>query len=501
MRNELIKKISDDAAALASAASDFMSYLTSENKEGQIRFDVKRVVLNSDLSFSNCVTRILVVSEVAEKFKQSPHQLLVPLSRINGLINAIQTSQQHLDGLSTQYQNIVNQGGGQSAFNYANFHVQTNKGQNHNLSGQFKNFCDSTENLLEAYIQVLIVLRPSKVAYSFQAAANALNQLIDKTSDEITSLYHTAAKLDTLEKTAEHNLLETQVASTDAIRLKTETETDRELAQQYLTEVTAKANEVDAIHTSATALSKEVNDFDSDFQLFDQKLNTRNREFEKGTEELENLTTQLSEMKSKIGDLIAESEGMLKGATVAGLASSFSEARKELSGQLWWARMSFYAGIVFLFICAIPLMLHVFMPLLSPILKVYFPEFTDLSSSTQGEEQLSGWQYIGQVLARFVILVPAAWFVSFSAVRHSSLFRLREHYAYKYSMAVSVEGFQKQAPGYEDEIAALVLEQLAFNPADKLQSSREIKEAKAPTPLLNVLLGKLRASSASEAND
>jgi hypothetical protein len=59
-------------------------------------------------------------------------------------------------------------------------------------------------------------------------------------------------------------------------------------------------------------------------------------------------------------------------------------------------------------------------------------------------------------------------------------------------MAVSVEGFQKQAKGYESEIAALVLEQLAFNPADKLTPSKDISEGKVPHPLLNILVDKFR---------
>lgn len=58
-------------------------------------------------------------------------------------------------------------------------------------------------------------------------------------------------------------------------------------------------------------------------------------------------------------------------------------------------------------------------------------------------------------------------------------------------MAVSVEGFKKQAAGYEDEIAALVLEQLAFNPADKLIPSKDMAEGKVPHPILNFLMAKI----------
>jgi hypothetical protein len=184
---------------------------------------------------------------------------------------------------------------------------------------------------------------------------------------------------------------------------------------------------------------------------------------------------------------------MLEGATVAGLASSFLEAKSELNRQLNSARWSFYFGILFLFISSIPLIAFVFLPIIAPILVSQIPALESVAQLLVADNDVTGWQYIGQVLARFVILLPAAWFVSFSAIRHSSLFRLREHYAYKYSMAVAVEGFRKQAPEYENEVTALVLEQLAFNPTDKLIPSKWIKEGMAPTPVLSALVRRIRS--------
>jgi len=66
-------------------------------------------------------------------------------------------------------------------------------------------------------------------------------------------------------------------------------------------------------------------------------------------------------------------------------------------------------------------------------------------------------------------------------------------------MAVAVEGFKKQAPEYEQEIAALVLEQLAFNPTDKLIPSKDIKEGKAPGLIAAFLLEKIRKRAAQES--
>jgi hypothetical protein len=59
-------------------------------------------------------------------------------------------------------------------------------------------------------------------------------------------------------------------------------------------------------------------------------------------------------------------------------------------------------------------------------------------------------------------------------------------------MAVSVEGFKKEAQNYEQEIAAMVLEQLAFTPADKLASVKESKECKPPNFLMRFFIDKIR---------
>src|SRR5690606_5370776 len=183
---------------------------------------------------------------------------------------------------------------------------------------------------------------------------------------------------------------------------------------------------------------------------------------------------------------------MLSSATVAGLASNFSTMMGKLTSELKWARIAFYIGIAFLTLSALPLLAFVIMPLAAPILQSMFPDLTFAASDFVPDPVNNGWQYLGQVLARIAVLLPAAWFVSFAAIRHSSLFRLREHYAYKYSMAVAVEGFKQQSPRYEQEIAALVLEQLAFNPADKLIPSKDIREGKAPG-IAGYLLDRIRA--------
>ena len=96
------------------------------------------------------------------------------------------------------------------------------------------------------------------------------------------------------------------------------------------------------------------------------------------------------------------------------------------------------------------------------------------------------------MLARALLLIPGIWLVRFTAARHERLFRLREHYAYKYSIASAVEGFKKQAPDLEQGIAAVAFHELTFNPATRMDANSE--EARHPNPLMEWFMKKLGAT-------
>ncbi len=499
MRKTRIDDIGLGANDLAIAAIDLLDMFNKSGEDGSPNFDVSKAIYGTDISYADCVSRITSIAELADKFGNSKHFLMVPSNRITNLKQRIDETNQHIETLKSQFQQVIKDGGGIDSFNYDNFHIQTKDGQSHNFRSQFKNIGDITETLLDAFYSVLTILRPTRSTYSFQAAANALSSLIESSSEQIHNLHEenkalrqaVAAAVDQV-SAAEAQAKKAKQAAEETHRTRDEGAKDRKTIGEYLADATEKKTAIETAHTEATSLENEVEEYREKFESFDRQLENRNKEFEQGKEKQANLFTNFENKEQEVESLIESSESMLKGATVAGLASSFSDAQKKLGNQLFWARVSFYVGITFLFVSAIPLMLYVFLPILALFLQTRYPELASVAPALDTQGEMSGWQYLGQVLARFIILLPAAWLVSFSAIRHSSLFRLREHYAYKYSMAVSVEGFRKQATGYESEIAALVLEQLAFNPADKLTPSKDIPEGKVPHPLLNILLEKFR---------
>ena len=492
MRKTQIQEISTKTASLAASATNLLTYFNGSAESGGIVFDVTRQFPGTDVSYSDCLSRLTIIAEIAEKFEKSKNINLVPLPRISLLLKAIDQTQQHLNSLSSQFRQAVEQGGGAQGFNYDNFHLQTVNGRNYDFRTAFKNFSDSIENLLEAFFGVLVILRPSQATYSFQAAANALTRLVEDFSEQLQNLREENAELEEAVLGAKASEEKAKSAAEEAARQSDEAAKERKTLAEYTADATEKKASIDSIYSAAKTLESEISEYQEKFDAFDRQLSHRNEDFEKGKEKQEELFSRFENQEQEIRRLIEQSEQMLKGATVAGLASSFSDAHRKLGVQLFWARLSFYFGILFLFVSAIPLMAYVFLPVAAPFLQDNFPEVSNAVAALGASEPVTGWQYVGQVLARFVILVPAAWFVSFAAVRHSALFKLREHYGYKYSMAMAVDGFRKQAEGYENEIAALVLEQLAFNPADKILPSKEIKEGKAPHPILDLLVGILR---------
>lgn len=489
MRQEATKTLIENAAKLMSSASNLLQTFSESNSSGGNIFDVSKFIPGSDLSYSDFFSRVTIICETISKFDSSKNLLLVPIGYLSSLNSALQGTESQIQNIEANFRNEKSYGGFES-FNHESFALSFKNGQSINLHSAFRSLVDNSDQVLEHFFKVLSIVRPTRSSFAFQAASTTLSEIVSTAMNEVHEAGSLRKQLEDTLKEIKASAETANTSNTEITRLLGEATAQRKTLNEYLAEATERRAKIDTVHTAASALEASVNDYKEKFDLFEEKLEERNSKFRMGAEMQNKLFERFVEKEAHVDQIVQKSEDMLKGATVAGLASSFSDAHSKLDDQLFWARISFYFGIFILFISAIPLVIYVFLPIIAPMIKAWFPELLEVSAVY--DQNVTGWQYLGQVLARFVILLPAAWFVSFSAIRHSSLFRLREHYAYKYSMAVSVEGFQKQAKGYESEIAALVLEQIAFNPADKLIPSKDIRDGRIPMPLMDVLLRKFR---------
>lgn len=463
-------------AALGNLQAALSTFIDSSGQP----FNLEKVISGRDSSVAQVISRIQIASDMILEFNKATRADLIPLQTITQLQSAINDLISHTNNLATYIKSLVSQNGGLNTFDYGNFHANTKNGGTHDTRAQFSNLFDASETFLLRFFENVLILRP-RGAFSFQGAANNLASVISEAASNLVDL---KGKLKST-NIADLNLkalLEQAAQHVEEIkRLKGDGAADRKTITEHLAEVTQHRSAVQAIHDEAAELENDVKAYQEQFDLFQKQLDSRNSAFVDGTTNLQRLIEDFEAQRLSVEGLITKSKQMLSSATVSGLASNFATMTDKLTSELKYARFAFYLGIFLLALSAVPLLAFVIMPIAAPFLEPYMSQ-TSYAALVQhkANDPSSGWEYIGQVLARITILLPAAWFVSFAAIRHSSLFRLREHYAYKYSMAVSVEGFKQQAPAYDQEIAALVLEQLAFNPADKLQSSKDIKEGRVP---------------------
>jgi len=490
MRQKNINAIIKKTEELSTATDNLLNALSRFEDANDHPFDIKRVIRGTDSSVSQIVARIHAVVGIIVELGKATRADLVPLSVLTNLQQAADQTVSAVNNLIEYVDNLRQSQGGLQSFNYENFQALTKDGNNHNAESHFQALNNATEELLKRFFESLFILKP-RATYSFHAAANALSSVIDDANANLASLKKSLKQV----HISERDLVAKQENATTLLdelrRLKTDSDNDRKTIAEYMAQATQERTAIKAVSSETSTLQATVKSYQESFDQFQKKLDEREEAFSEGTAKLDDLIEAFEKQRSAVTALITQSENMLSSATVAGLASNFSDMRDKLTSELGWARFAFYIGIVFLAISAFPLLAFVLMPIAAPILQSLFPNLTFSVPEHAPTVTGNGWQYLGQVLARIAILLPAAWLVSFAAIRHASLFRLREHYAYKYSMAVAVEGFKQQAPHYEQEIAALVLEQLAFNPADKLVPSKDILEGKAPG-MMGYLLDRVR---------
>lgn len=223
--------------------------------------------------------------------------------------------------------------------------------------------------------------------------------------------------------------------------------------------VEVKTNYASATETIKliSALESQVKAYEKQFQDFEASLNSRNEDFEEGSARKNTLLDEIGTLKNEVDRLTTQANGMLMGATNAGLAGTFSKREIQMGTEVDNARKAFYWSIGFLVISALPILIYVF-----PFLHNWLGGAPIAVSDPIG--------VISQITGRALLLVPGFFLMRFAAVRHERLFRLREHYQYKYSIAVSVEGFKRQAPGWEEQIAAATFFELTTNPANDMEA-------------------------------
>ncbi len=235
-----------------------------------------------------------------------------------------------------------------------------------------------------------------------------------------------------------------------------------------LTEINAKLVNIRETTTQAEKLAALVEEYQTKYETFDVELDKRLKLFAEFEEANKTAQQQNQSREKEIDRLTLAANQMLQGATNAGLTQAFSDASEKYGNEARGAKWGFYGSILFLVISVLPLAFYVF--------SIPYLDSAEAPTNTGGT--------LGGVLARIVLLLPGVWLTSFTALRYSSLFQLHREYAFKAAIAMSVEGFKRQAPAYEEAIAGSAFVELSTKP----DYSPHRDAAKSPNPILGYLV-------------
>lgn len=413
----------------------------------------------------------------------------VPLTYMNQLEQASQQLKDTILETANSVEQV--QDNGVASLDPSNWEVvakETNV--NFNFASRLQIFQSHTEALLTSFYQVSSIVGSRKFD-TFEEAVREISKKAEsarKSVDEISKAKK-SAKGDA-SVTSKQKDQSTEVLSEVSIVLGK--------AQEALSKIEeinqssqSKFEEVSEISNNAGSLKPKVDEYETEFQAFQQSLDSRNAAFEKLRGNVEALYSVLKEKDEQIGDAIQHAEEMLQMATNAGLAGTFKASLSELDRKLKRAQGVFYFSIFILFLSALPLASYLFLPLVTGF---FDPQTVEASDATKGiwgfltssfnENNLS----LSATIALSLLAAPAIWLTKFSAARHHQLFQLKEDYHYKYSLAMAVDGFKRQAPDYAEAIAAETFSRLLFNPADRLEGKGSSDGH--PSPITNILMDK-----------
>lgn len=453
----ILDGMSDSSKRLNDALSSLIHSLAQFPKE----FEDWRP--SNVISVADILTRIGIVGGLIDSLTAlAPDKFsLVPATRLTGLANAYSNLVQSVERAKAQFDQIPTWDGF-GRFDASNGQIVAQNGNAVSAKSVFDDMAASVDNVLEAHIPIVATTQPRSVG-TFVAAARELRKQAVEATRLVAELTNQQASLTATIAHAVAEEAKATDAATEAVRLAADIEQTRKTVDDHNIKVAALLASVEAMGKKAEDLEADVDAYETTFKGFQSALEAREAALENGNSELNALVDALKTNQAKIEQQIAKADQMLGGATVAGLSSTYQAQSQAVDGQMWWARATYYAAIVFMAL-SIAFSLNVF--------GAHMPPVIPTENQEAGPLAIRVFAALG---SRALLLLPSILLLTFASRQHSALFRLREQYSHKYNIAASVHGFKAQAPEYEQPIAGAVFLELLKNPTDSLQSEPDEK--------------------------
>lgn len=317
------------------------------------------------------------------------------------------------------------------------------------ISANFRHLYSAANSLIQMIGAVVPLCRADRVA-DLSVRAEQLNQV----ARQLEELRLQAERSANLAKSFEMKSERTETGARELLAsVETILANIRELQQQATTDSSSVSTLVEQIKTvgsAASALDAMVESYKGKFDAFQGELDARNASFSNFEEQAKQAKEKSAARENEIDRLTTQADAMISGSTTAGLAKSLEETRERYEKRMESARTGFVASVLLLGLSALPLAAHLLPGLFGSI----FPVANETAHNT--------WY---GVLGKVLLMIPATWLTGFFTKSFADSFHLEREYAHKAALAMSVDGFKRQAPKYEEEITAEVFLEIRTNPA------------------------------------
>jgi len=352
---EAIHERADQLKQARASCTERLQALTGQNGE---KFDFTKPLPEIEQSMGDIDARVLGLIGLVTGLNSEVDLTLLPNKLASGFFS-------HFSNLTEQYENlkahldVLDRQGGVGNLNQNRLTVQSKNGRiNIQLETIFQQIRNSLESALTSYYHLANVLK----APAFHDFSGAFREF----SRQLSEVQKTQAVLSQLvvgtEQTQQHiKSLQKQadVLKEELDRLKMEGEKDRKTIKEYTDESTQKVTAIRETNEQAERLKAIVQNYQATFDAFQNELEKRETTFNTGNEQQQKLIDDLDRIREETKALTEQAEGMLTGATVAGLAGSFGDLRDKLDNELKGARRTFYVAISLLFLAVLPLLVYV----------------------------------------------------------------------------------------------------------------------------------------------
>lgn len=245
--------------------------------------------------------------------------------------------------------------------------------------------------------------------------------------------------------------------------------------EQNAAEVLSKLAQIREVSKDADALQQRVTSFTAQFEAFEAQMKARLElfaQFEAETKEAQRIN---KEREEKITELTNKADAMIRGATTAGLSKSLDETKDEYERRLSRTQWFFLGSVAFLLVSALPIAAQ----LIPGPWQGYFSQVASGGASGAGP-----WL---SAIGKLILVLPGTWATAFFAANYAELFHLSREYAHKAALAKAIDGFQREAPEYKQEIVGSVFMEIQDNPG----SRRAPRPATPQNPITKKFLEKV----------